>query len=864
MPLSSSSAPYSTMIDEDELMQGVTGFRLPNSTAPRLYVLNLEPHIDDDKFTFDGDSNTVFEVLSPTTSVTLHAFSSMEINEIYTSLQHSNGAIEKPISQRFNSSLEFFNVRFNHTLIVGNYTLRLKWRGNGVLNDGFYRGTYTDINGITRYIAVTCFEPFAARKAFPCWDEPAFKAQYEITLLHYGNYTALSNMPIKEETSAEDRKIWTTFERSPVMSTYLATFVLTQYTNHVNEHGNVTFWVRPEKLKSTALISEMTPRIVQALEDYTAIPYFLPKLDSIVMEEYFVASSEHWGLISYSKYILYDLEVNKLSERNTALVLAAHEITHQWLGNLVTPAWWNDIWLSEGVTEYLSHSILDIVMPNSHFMDVFVISTITDPSFGAEETEITRLPVRWMPSTPEDVWELFSPVTYNKGAAITRMLAHVVTEEAFRDGVRKYLEKNKFRSVVTDDLWESLQESYNEKQIVPHLNIKEIMDPWLEQPGYPLLNVTRDYDIGVITIIQSDGSDSGSNNLWTIPLNYATTSRPDFSSTRPTHFMRDENFILDGIDRNDWIILNIQKTGEHDYDLLMDMIAYLYRETNPLPWIVMEKLLKTFSECSLRIFTFNTFKRYALHLMDNMIKEIGFKDRSQVNDNLVQLARIGLLPWACELGHKECKAIAPIKLMEILNSKTNKSLIADHRDWIYRTALTDANESLWDQVMESHWKHPREHNVFKYLGYSNNHTLLEKYLPLAMAKNATLLSTDLYDALISMAMGPRKNYNFGLNFFINNVDMIRQYLKERNYKGIFKHLCHTFSRQVKTQRQKLKVTNFLHKLLDDGKLRKIAPFLESAEKSMICMEKSSQVFHEILAKNSHFINFIRNENSNNL
>ncbi|XP_015127624.1 membrane alanyl aminopeptidase [Diachasma alloeum] len=904
--ISQSSSLYTPTKYEDELIAKVVGYRLPNNTVPRLYTLNLEPHIDDEEFTFDGTSSTVFEVLDPTWSVTLHASTLIEIDKTYTTLIHSDGTIEKPISQRYNENLQFFNLRFSHLLELGNYTVKMKWKGhNSASLRGFYRAEDVNTYGDTLYMVATHFEPLAARAAFPCWDEPALKAEFEISLKHYNNYTALSNMPIKGQTSTDDGKIWTSFQRSPVMSTYLATFVVAPYTNLANDHGNMTFWVPSDKLASATVGFELSPMIVSALENYTGFLYSLPKLDAVYVPQYSSAATEHWGLIAYSKFILVDPDVGTHQELKRAILLAAHEITHQWLGNLVTPAWWGDLWLSEAFAVFLGTKIVDNVIPRFHAMDLFAVETVNDVSFTAERFYAKPHPIRWVPNSEQEVFEMFSPVTYRKGAAVVRMLEHIITEEALCLGIQKYVDKHQFGSVETNDLWRSLQEGYNEMKVPPHLNIKEIMNPWVEQTGYPLLKVTRDYKTGIISITQCDANNPESGNLWTIPINYATTSRPNFSSTRPMHFMRRANhsLVLDRIDRNDGIILNIQQTGfyrvdydwenwkrisaylnsenyhkihvlnraqllhdvvyfserdERYYELLMDMAMYLRRETNFLPWTAIEEVIYQLALPFMNTATFDFFRHFVLRIMNNIIDEIGFEDRVFDNDNLVYLARARLLPLACNFGHEGCRAIAPIKLIEMLNGKMKKSFRAQHKGWIYCSALADANETLWDLVMSAHWANPLEHHAFEALGCTKNHRLIKKYLALAFAENATLLTHDVYDALHSMITGPAQNYDFALDYFIENIDEIRQYLNVRNSTQEIWYLYQEFARLTKTLNQFEKLTKFLNKETEEGKINNIRELINSARDSMRRSEKISAVFSSIIKKKPYLVNFVQN------
>ncbi|XP_015127625.1 aminopeptidase N [Diachasma alloeum] len=903
--ISPSTSLYNPMEYEDQLMRKGTGYRLPNITAPRLYTLNLEPHIDDDEFSFDGSSSTVFEVFDPTWIVTLHASTLIKIDRTYTALIYGDGTIEKPIAQRYNEDLQFFNLRFSRLLEMGNYTVNLKWKGyNAPDLRGFYRAVDKNMYGESQYMVATHFEPLAARAAFPCWDEPALKAEFEISLKHAKKYRAISNMPIKDQTPAEDEKIWTIFHRSPVMSTYLATFVLAPYKTLNNEHGNMSFFVPSDKLKFTAIVFKLSAKIVNVLENYTGTPYSLPKLDAVYVPQYSSAATEHWGLIAYSRAILVDPDFATHRQLITAVLLAAHELTHQWLGNLVTPAWWSDLWLSEAFAVYLGNKIVDDIIPNFHAMDLFAIETVNDVSFPAEKWSRDRRPIRWMPDAPHEIMAMFSSVTYRKGAAVVRMFEHMITEEAFLYGIKKYFDKHQFGTVVTNDLWQDLQEGYSEKEAPPHQSLKEIMNPWVEQTGYPLLRVTRNYKTGCISITQNDAMNPQSGNLWTIPINYATTSRPDFSCTRPTHFLRsaNESLILNGIDENDWLILNIQQTGfyrvdydwenwkriaaylnsenyhkihvlnraqllhdvayfaetdEHYYELLMDMAMYLRRETNFLPWTAIDKVMNRFAMPLMNTPTFDVFKSFMLHIMNNIVDHIGFEDRPFVDNNLVYLARVELLPWACAFGHEGCNAIASIKLMEILNGKMKKSVRTEHHGWIYCTALAQANETLWDLVMNAHWANSLKHRPFKYLGCTKNHYLIKKYLTLAFAANDSRCSSDVYDGLNSMITGSAENYNFALDYLIENIHQIHKYSDERNSTYEIGDLFLRFAELTKTLNQFERLTKFINKQTEHGKMNDVINIIDIARTSMRNSEKLSTIFSSIVEK-PYFLNFIQN------
>ncbi|XP_008559728.2 thyrotropin-releasing hormone-degrading ectoenzyme [Microplitis demolitor] len=752
-------------------------------------------------------------------------------------------------------------------------------------------------------MVATHFQPAAARRAFPCWDEPAFKAEFEISLKHYPNYTALSNMPVKNHIETTDGKIWTNFEKSPPMSTYLVSFVIADYEHVANNVGNITFWTKKDHKDDVRLAFEISQAALIALEKYTGIPYSLPKLDQVTIPQYSSVATEHWGIISYFTYgVYFNLNESSILTRDNAIQLTIHEVSHQWFGNLVTPAWWNDLWLSEAFVVYFSAKIADQILNDWYGRDLFVVDIMHKISFPAELSIRNPRPIRWNPDNRSEVSEIFNKVTYRKGAAIVYMIENILSEDVFRDGIRRYLQKHQFSTVTTNDLWQALQESYDVSRLFPILNIKEIMDPWVEQTGYPILNVTRDYETGITNITQSNGMPANPDNLWMVPLTFTDSSKLNFNHTRPTHWLAQsrENLTIYGIHKDDWVIFNIQQSGfyrvnyDHEnwkriadylhtnnfykidaknraqfiddlyyfadiddqyYEILIDVISYLYRETNYLPWIPTLEIIEKFNGLLMNTPSYNIFEKFMLHLLNNIVEYVGFENNKNEN-HLVQLARHHLLPWACAFGHEECRSVARDKVTAHLENPSSNVIAPNDESWIYCNGLRASNESIWENFMNAHLANPLEQPGFQYLGCTENRHLIEKYLLLAIADNSTLLTDQVSNAFISIMSGKRENVDFALDFFINNIEKIRKYHDVRDMSNQIEWIAEKFSESIKNPDQYNKFLEFVTSQEDQGKMSSTNTLLKQARNTMASSEKISSIFHALIDSKPSLFNLI--------
>uniref|UniRef100_A0A7M5XDN7 Aminopeptidase n=2 Tax=Clytia hemisphaerica TaxID=252671 RepID=A0A7M5XDN7_9CNID len=349
---------------------------------------------------------------------------------------------------------------------------------------GLYKSYYEDF-GIRKKMVSTHFEPTDARSAFPCLDEPFYKAVFHISVEHESNLTALSNMPVKQSSTSHDNKNLTVFEPTVKMSTYLVAFSVNEfkYVETSTPNGvKVRVYARHEDQERITYAVEAASKIIHFYGQFFNTSYPLPKLDLLAVPEFMAGAMEDWGLVSFrSAYIVFDEKLSTIEQKRQVTLVIAHELAHQWFGNLVTMKWWNDIWLNEGFANYVELLGTDHVNPQFHSLDL----EIPQGWQGALSLDSMKSshPVMQEAEKPSEIDELFDAISYNKGAALLRMVQGFMGEQ-LEKGVIAYLQKYRYSNAETEDLLTSWS-------LTSHLNISSIMNSWINRRSFPIVTVTR-------------------------------------------------------------------------------------------------------------------------------------------------------------------------------------------------------------------------------------------------------------------------------------------------------------------------------------------------------------------------------------
>ena len=389
---------------------------------------------------------------------------------------------------------------------------------------GFYRSSYTNIHGESKIMASTQFESLDARRAFPCWDEPARKAIFGVKLTVPKHMDAFSNMPeLSNKTLVGGKKKELTFADSPIMSTYLLAFVIGEFDYVQAQTSNgvmVRVYTPPGKSNSGEFALDCATKSLDAYDDFFGIPYPLPKLDMVAIPEFAAGAMENWGLVTYREVdLLIDPKKASSNQKQRVCTVVTHELAHQWFGNLVTMTWWDDLWLNEGFASWAENWAADVLFPNWKMWPQFTTGHLS-AALRLDSLKSSH-PIQVPIHHAEEVEEVFDAISYCKGGSVVKMCRAVLGMKAFQKGLGAYMKKHAYGNTETDDLWRAWEESSG-------MPVQEMMASWTEQMGFPLVTVTgEEWEDDKVTLqleqewFLSDGSPlSAEEKLkkWCIPL----------------------------------------------------------------------------------------------------------------------------------------------------------------------------------------------------------------------------------------------------------------------------------------------------------------------------------------------------------
>ncbi|NOQ44178.1 MAG: M1 family peptidase, partial [Nitrosopumilus sp.] len=474
-------------------------------TNPINYELIFEPDLK--KFTFSGKETITIVCKKATKIISLHC-SEIKINSCHVK---SKGKIINSAAKT-NEKKEELQITLKEK-IKGKASIILEFQG--ILNDrllGFYRSQYQQ-GGKTKYLATTQFEAADARRAFPCWDEPEAKATFDISIIADNKFTAISNMPVKSKAKLGGKTLYK-FGKTPVMSTYLIYLGVGEWEYLTGKVGKTQIRVvttRGNKSKGKFSL-DLSKQLLVEYEKYFGIKYPLPKLDLIAVPDFAAGAMENWGAITFRETILlYDPKTSSTKTKQFIAEVISHEIAHQWFGNLVTMKWWNDLWLNESFATFMATKFVDKFYPEWDLWNQFVEDAM-NIAMGLDSLKTTH-PIDVKVNSPAEIREIFDAISYDKGGCILRMLEHYVGEPNFRKGLVKYLKDFKYKNAQGQDLWNAIGKASK-------MPVSSMVNSWLKQPGFPLVEIQQDDDKLLIKqnryLLEADKKSS--KGLWEIPL----------------------------------------------------------------------------------------------------------------------------------------------------------------------------------------------------------------------------------------------------------------------------------------------------------------------------------------------------------
>jgi aminopeptidase N len=705
--------------------------KLPKNVVPEEYAIRITPDVE--KRTFSGSETVKLKVGEPVRQLVLNAV------EIKISKATLDGKLLPASAIKLDPKQETLTLRLASELPAGPHELQLEFSGKiNQQGQGLYYAPYQDqTTGAKKIMLGTQFEATDARRFFPCWDEPSFRARFQLTAIVPQNFTAVSNMPVEKETKVAGGKE-IRFAATPSMSSYLNVFCAGELDAIQTRRGDVTHGVVATKGKAEMgrYALESSQQILEYFNDYFGQPYALPKLDHIAVPGGFGGAMENWGGITYyESRLLFDPEKSSAETKQGIYEVIAHETAHMWFGDLVTMAWWDNLWLNEGFASWMGTKITTKFNPDwevwqskSTPRDSTRRHGIGKESAMEGDARSTTHPIQQPIKTEAEANSAFDDITYRKGMSFIRMLESFLGEDVFRDGLRRYMAKHKFSNTTTTDLWNALGEASGKP-------VAEIAAAWTEQPGFPLVKLSRNA-AGKITLTQERFTIHFENPPpleWTIPL---TCKVPGESATASL-LMTSKSMELPNSSGGRALKLNVEGAGNYrvQYDdeswklllselpglsvadrvnLLVDAWALVQANREPMNlYLGLVEKLPTKTELAEReqimhVFDFmnrllagepkrEEFQKYACSILRPSFDEVGWEPKTG-DPVKIALLRASLIKALGDLDDKEIVAGCRERFQKYLTDP--KSLAPDLRAAVLAVVGRYADEATWTKLHE--------------------------------------------------------------------------------------------------------------------------------------------------------------------
>ncbi|MDB6122831.1 MAG: aminopeptidase, partial [Pedosphaera sp.] len=455
--------------------------QLPKTVIPRHYAINIQPDLE--KFMTHGSVVVDLEVVKPVKEIVLNA--DMQVTKATFHGQNETVPTDVTLKPKQDLSRQIVTLKLPNEVAPGKYQLRLEFIGQITEQaQGLFYVKYPTPSG-KKVMLGTQMEPTDARRMFPCWDEPAFRASFQLTVTVPEKHLAISNTPIEHEKKLAGSLKEITFARTPSMASYLMVFVSGELEELKDKAEGVQIRIitTEGKKEQGRYALAATKKLLAYYNHYFGIKYPLPKLDQIAIPGGFSGAMENWGAITYNEgMLLYDPKTSSQHTKQQVFVTVAHEMAHQWFGNLVTTAWWNNLWLNEGFASWMEVKATDHFNPD---WQMWLSANSEKSAVMSGDARNTTHPIQQIVNNESQANDAFDSITYQKGQAFLRMLESYVGEEEFRKGIHQYLADHLYANTTTADLWEALEK-------VSGKPIKTISVGWTEQPGLPVVKVKTD------------------------------------------------------------------------------------------------------------------------------------------------------------------------------------------------------------------------------------------------------------------------------------------------------------------------------------------------------------------------------------
>ncbi|KAJ6634675.1 Phosphatidylinositol 3-kinase catalytic subunit type 3 [Pseudolycoriella hygida] len=870
---SSASSPPSKQFQEIEPFQEIIDYRLPTRVVPSNYEITITPYFDpgEKQFTFDGVVRiTVRTSQQNVNEIVVHAHD-LTIRENMNTLTEAKDPTAIIITNRSRNAI---TQKYTLTLATAmkvniDYVLEFYYSGNMNTNmKGFYRSSYIQ-DGVTVWLGATQMEPTYARRVFPCFDEPHFKATFDLKIVRPKNFSiSFTNTKLNSSFDIGAHEVFEEFKTTPRMSTYLLGFVVSDFRIRENTARTFSVIARTEAFTQTEYAQNIGPKILTKLEENFNYKYTntMEKMEMVALPDFNFNAMENWGLLTYrERALLYDPDATNDVDQQGIAKMIGHEQAHMWFGNLITCEWWKYLWLNEGFARYFEYFGLSSLPETNWNLDLqFNVDSFQTALF--DDSKSTTHPMTYDVGSPDEILAMFDSISYDKAASIIRMTEHIIGKDNFKRAVQQYINDNLFGISTPEKLYSAFQRYAGDT-----ISIATFLSTWSTQAGYPLVVVERKGDGKNLLISQRrfvlrDRTHNDSTK-WELHLNYALSTNRNFENTRPSFVMSrvQESIQLQLQEEVDWAIFNVQQTGFYrvnydtetwhnivatlknnishihvlnraqiiddslnlargnyvDIKFVLSLLEYLQNEENFLPWKTALRNLDVMSS-RFNATDVGVYEKFMLQLLHNVYNRLGFTSKA-TDSRLDIYLRMLVIQYACKFGHEECRKAAKLEFEHMETSSTYK-IAANIRPTVYCTGIAEGSATEWNFL----WKQFIQENVatekmviLRALGCTTDRNLLQQYL--AYIATEAIRLQDKKFAFESILSGSQRNVQIVLDYVITNsqlfVDSFGGYSKLAELLSL---TTHTFTNQQQINELE---TFFNTKLTEFGES---APILQKA------------------------------------
>ncbi|XP_053374842.1 aminopeptidase N-like isoform X2 [Mercenaria mercenaria] len=743
--------------------------RLPGTVTPMLYSISIKPDFysgNETEFMFYGQMSVLVHCNENTDEIFMHV-TDLHIaeNSIHVTAEGGSGNLFQ--SLELVPSQQMIKISLLSPLMAGNnYTVEIKDFYAPIRDDltGIYKGSFRR-NGEIVYYVTSQLEVVEARKAFPCFDEPNLKARFDITIVRKPNWVALSNMPRSRTDTDSDGWEHDVFERTPIMPTYLLAFIVSDFTYRESNTANgvpLRIWARKAAENQTEFGMASALSSMNYLESYLDIPYNMPKQDMIAIKDFVWPAMENWGLIVFREdLLLYEPGVSSQANKYPTFRYIAHELAHNWFGNLVSPNWWNDLWIKEGVATFFEYRVMDVLNPDWRVSESFA-DDLTEEGFALDGLQSSHPLFLKGLDDPLDILRHYDSVSYKKGAAVTFMLEFMVGRDTFQRGFTSYLKQFLFGNAGHTDFFLAMQTQAQVENKTLADDIVDIMGTWVYQMGYPTVHVEHTGQ-GKMRLTQSrylqdpQAKEKGVfqsefGYTWDIPFTFTSNTEKDFAKIDDDIVLlrRDEGSVsilsdvIPGPVGDNWVIGNTEfhgyyrvnydernwrslinqlindhtlidplnriqiisdafsfvRSGEIDLNIALKILEYLRKERSYAPLNKLMREVQFMDKMLKNQPVYGKFRKFMRDSLKQLVTEYGFIDDGS---NYIASHMRGIaLKWACYYGVEECTEQAQQLMSQWMANQSVKppGINPEVSETVYCTAVKYGDETVWDFVMQ--------------------------------------------------------------------------------------------------------------------------------------------------------------------